>query len=125
MGLEREFQRLKAYEVFERLYENMTENQMLKMQERYATAANNLQNRFLAISRSVFEEHVKMIEEAKAELDSMAKVLTTTATLATLTQLCNDAGTTNWESFAELMNKTATDRSREAGAHAARAADDA
>ena len=102
----------------------MTEGQTLKMQERYNMALHNLPNRYLAISKSFFEEQFKQIEDAKSELDTMAKMLTTTATLAAMTQYCSESGIMNWESFAELMNKTVTVKSREAGARAARAEDD-
>ena len=98
---------------------------MLKMQERYAIAGTNVGNRFLAISKSIFDVQFQQIEEAKAELDAMAKMLVTTGTLAALTQFCSESGITNWETFAELMNATVTAKSREAGARAARAADDA
>ena len=121
MELERDFQRLEAGAIFQHLYTGMTEQQMLLLQERYVAAGRNMKDRYLAISKSIFEQQYQQIEECRSELDKMTKMLNDTSNLATLMQYCSDDGFLNWADFSKTLNKTVTEKSRLVGAAAAAA----
>ena len=116
MQLERDTAELEHDEIFERLYENMGEKQMLKLQEKFVASGRNVNQRYTAIAKSIFEREFQMIEDTKREMDTMAKMLNDCAMLTTVTQYSSDAGVLNWEDFQKGMNKTATEKSREADA---------
>ena len=119
MELERDFQLLKSDVLFQKLYERMTEQQMLRLQEKYVASGRNMKDRYAAISKSIFEQQFQQIDDCRREMDNMTKLLNDTAALAMLTQYCSDIGVVNWEDFNKTLNKTVTDKSREVGATAA------
>jgi hypothetical protein len=116
MELERDFQQRKPDVLFQHLYTNMTEQQMLSLQEKYVAAGRNMSTRYLAIAKGIFEQHFDQIEECKVELDKMTKMLNDTATLAMFLQYCGDDGFLNWADFNKTLNKTVTEKSRAVGA---------
>jgi hypothetical protein len=116
MELERDFQQRKAEVLFQHLYTNMTEQQMLTLQERYTTAGRNTNHRYTAIAKSIFEEQFQQIEDCKIELANMAKMLNDTAHLAMFLQYCGDDGFLNWADFSKTLNKTVAEKSRAVGA---------
>ncbi len=119
MELERDFQQLSSDALFQKLYERMTEQQMLAMLEKYVASGRNMSHRYAAISKSIFEQQFQQIDDCRRELDNMTKLLNDTAALATLTQYCSDIGVVNWEDFNKTLNKTVTGKSRSVGATAA------
>jgi len=114
--LEESSRDVKDDKLFNKLFKDMTEPQMLKLQERFATAGRNVNLRYVAIAKSIFENQFAQMEECKRELDMMSKALTDAATLAMVMQYCNDSGTMNWDAFTKQMNDTTTKKSRAAGA---------
>ena len=116
MELERDFQQRQADALFQHLYENMMEQQMLKLQERYTAAGRNMNLRYAAVSKSIFEQQFQQIEDCRLELDNMTKLLNDTANLAVMTQYCGDDGFVNWSDFSKTLNKTVTEKSRAVGA---------
>ena len=92
---------------------------MLLLQERYVAAGRNMKDRYLAISKSIFEQQFQQIEDCKIELANMAKMLNDTAHLAMFLQYCGDDGFLNWADFSKTLNKTVTEKSRLVGAAAA------
>jgi hypothetical protein len=121
MEMERLFQN-QPDQVFQRMFANMTEQQMLKLQEKYMACGNNINQRQGVIAKAIFEQLVARIDSDREELDTMMKVLTATSTLSMLLQFCADSGIMNWEAFVKLMNETATNKSRVVGAQAGAAA---
>ena len=116
MELERDSRELKNDQIFQRLYENMTEPQMLKMQERFVACGRNTNQRFIAVAKSIFEHEFREIEDCKRELGTMAKAMIDTTTLAMFIQYCGETGIFNWESFIKHMNEITTEKSRAVGA---------
>jgi hypothetical protein len=118
MELERDFQQLPTDTLLQKLYKDMMEKQMLKLQERFHRCRSQLRRKVPRNQQVLFEQQFQQVEDCKRELDTMVKAINDTATLTMLTQFCNDAGVVNWEEFTKIMNKTATDKSREVGAAA-------
>ena len=116
MELERDFQQRKADEIFQHLYTNMTEQQMLALQEKYVGAGRNMNLRYAAVSKSIFEQQFQQIEDCRIELTNMAKMLNDTSNLAMYLQYCGNDGFLNWADFAKTLNKTVTEKSRAVGA---------
>ena len=119
-ALEQEFNQRAPNEMMQHMFQNMTEPQMLKLQERFGMAGRNTDQRFAAIAKATFEDLYKQIEDARGELKSMEQVLANTATLTMMTQFCNDQGLMNWEAFTKVLNETTTEKSRQVGARAGR-----
>ncbi len=103
-------------QLFQPLYQDATEKQMLKMQKHFAARCRSTDHRYLAISRSIFERCVQQVEDCNRELDTIAKALNDVASLTLLTQFRSEAGIANWEGFTENMNQTTTAQSRVVGA---------
>ena len=97
MELERDFQLLKSDALFQTLYKEMTETQMLRLQEKYVASGRNTNNRYVAIAKGVFEDQFNQIDDCRRELDNIVKLLHDTAILAVMTQYCSDAGFVMWE----------------------------
>ena len=116
LQLQQKSTELEHDELFEHLYEGMSEPQMLKLREKYEASGRNTNQRYTAIARSIFEQQFKMIEDTKREMGILAKMLNDCATLTMVTQYSNDEGLVKWEDFQKTLNKTTTEKSREVGA---------
>ena len=65
MQLERDTAELEQDEIFEPLYENMGEKQMLKLQEKFVASGRNTTHTYTAIAKGIFAQQFQMIEDTK------------------------------------------------------------